>query len=101
MNSSHKSVVEIILTVLSTIVVIIAVTYWMCRVRDKRTLMARMVPTVILALVLIFIIIPLSRNQGLGQIGAVFFTVAWGVVPGDHLGAGHHGSVGRVVWRPL
>lgn len=78
MNSNHKNMVELVLTILSTIVVIVAAVYWMMRVRDKQKMMMRLVPTAVLGLVMYFVIAPLFRAGGYSAIGGLVFMVAWG-----------------------
>lgn len=78
MNSNHKSVIDTVLTVASTIVVIVGLALWFWRVHDKQALMTRLAATLVLALAMFFIIAPLFRAGGYSQIGAVMFTLALG-----------------------
>src|SRR6202453_2520786 len=78
MSNNHNSIVETVLTILSTIVVMAALGYWMWRVGDKKTLVTRLVVTGLLLLPMIFVIGPTYRSGGYGQIAAVIFTMAWG-----------------------
>src|SRR5277367_4319348 len=78
MNISQHSLIETLLGVLSTIVVVIAVTFVIVRVRDKRLMSGRMLGTGLLTLAMIFVIMPAMHKGGRDVIGGVFFTVAWG-----------------------
>jgi len=77
MNSNHKSIVETVLTVVSTIVVIVAFALWFWRVHDKKALTVRLVTTAILSLALFFVIGPVFRAGGYAQIAGVMFTLAF------------------------
>ncbi len=78
MHGQHKSVIEIILTILSTLVVIAALTYWMVRVRDKHTMINRVVATLGLCIGFYFVIRPAFVIGGYAAIGGLFILVAWG-----------------------
>jgi outer membrane protein assembly factor BamD (BamD/ComL family) len=78
MNSGHKSIIEIILTMLSTIVVVVGLFFWVRSVRDRKVVVLRLAATAVLSLGLIFVIMPTFRAGGYAQIGALFLTVAWG-----------------------
>jgi outer membrane protein assembly factor BamD (BamD/ComL family) len=50
----------------------------MWRVRDKKTLAARLVMTALLSLAMVFLVQPALQRGGVSLIAGIFFTVAWG-----------------------
>ena len=78
MHGNHKSALEIILTILSTIVVVVGLTYWMVRIRDRQTMINRLVATLGLGLGFYYVIRPLFVVGGHAAIAGLFFLVAWG-----------------------
>jgi tetratricopeptide (TPR) repeat protein len=79
MNGHNKSLIEIILTVLSTIVVIIAAIYWVGRASDKKSLIARLLVTAVLQVPMIFVILPALRAGGYAVAFGMFLAMIWGL----------------------